>query len=138
MTLRRQLLLAAAIAALAANPAHPQPRTLCDQPFDGDIVELYKRIRGATGAVAVPSRNPDFEVISIEPRGDLWNFTKPTHPAHPSVACRRLLEEGGAYRVRTDIQCRAAKTQCDKLAAGYNALDKEMTDAIRRKAPGKQ
>jgi hypothetical protein len=133
----RRSLLAIAIAALPVDPGRSQVPTICDQPFDGNMTGLYGRIRGMPGAVAMPSQSPDFEVISIEPHGDLWNFTKATHPAHPSVACRRLVRQGDAWNVRTDIQCRAAKPQCDKLAADYRALDNQMRESIRRTYPSK-
>lgn len=136
MTVRRSLVLAT-ITALSADLGHAQSGTLCDQPFDGDIVGLPARIKEMPGAVAVQSPNADFEVISVEPQGDIWNFTNARHPAHPSVACRRLIQEGGSFRVRTEIQCRAAKPRCDKLAAEYDALDKAMSESIRRRFPNK-
>jgi hypothetical protein len=136
MTVRR-LLVAIAIAALP-GPGHSQLAPVCDQPFDGDILGLYARIKGMPGAVVVQSTNPNFEVINVEPHGHIWNFTKATHPAHPSVACRRIVRQGDAWNVQTDIQCRAAKPQCDKLAADYNALDNQMRDSIRRTYPSKK
>lgn len=135
MRSHRSLILAVAIAALPPGPGHAQAPTICGQPFDGDIVRLHDRIRQAPGAVAMPSRNPNFDVINVEPQGHIWNFTKAGHAAHPSVACRQIVRVGDAFSVRTEIQCRAAKAQCDKLAADYNALDREMTEAIRRGTP---
>jgi hypothetical protein len=140
--LGRSLVLAIAIAAFP-EPGYPQLGALCDQPFDGDIVGLYARIKEMPGAVVMQSPNPNFQLIQVElPRAraefQTWNFTIATHPAHPSVACRRFVQqEDGAWNARTDIQCRAAKAQCDKLADDYRALDKQLRDSIRRTYPEK-
>jgi hypothetical protein len=64
-------------------------------------------------------------------QGQLWDFTKPSHPAHPSVACRRLVQKGDQFIVETQLECRAAKAQCDRLAADYARLDKQMQDALK-------
>jgi hypothetical protein len=64
-------------------------------------------------------------------QGQLWNFTKPNHPAHPSVACRRIVQRGGQFSVETQLECRAAKAQCDQLAADYARLDKQMQDGLK-------
>jgi hypothetical protein len=129
------LLLAAAITVLLANPGHAQAPTLCDQSLTSTIAEMYERIKGLPGASVAPSRNPDFDVIDLGSQGELWNFTKASHPAHPSVACRRLVQVEGELRVETQLRCNAAKAQCDRLAADYAALDKQMMDAIKREAP---
>jgi hypothetical protein len=93
---------------------------------------MYARMSRLPGLTVAPSRNPDFDVISGP--GQLWNFTKTTHPAYPSVACRRIVrDQDGDLRVETQLSCNAAKPECDQLAAGYAALDKEMMDALKQK-----
>lgn len=123
-------LLAIALFALQAGPGHTQTQTLCDQPFDADLAAMHERIKQLPGATMPPSRSPDFDVVSFH--GELWNFTKASHPAFPSVACRRIVKGAdGALRVETQLRCNAGKEACDRLAADYAALDKQMMDAIK-------
>jgi hypothetical protein len=134
---KRTLMLAVALIGLHAGPSHPQAPTLCEQPLDDNLGVMYERISRLPGATVAPSQNPDFDVINLGPQGQLWNFTRTTHPAYPSVACRRIVRVDGEMRVETQLRCNAAKPQCDKLAADYAALDKQMIDALKRQAPKK-
>src|SRR5262245_14893332 len=124
------LLLASMFMALQANPVHPQPQMLCDQPLDSSPAAMYERIRQLPGAAVAQSRSPNFDVINLP--GQVWNFTKDSHPAHPSVACRRIVKDGDALRVETQLRCNAAKTACDQLAEDYRTLDKQMMEAIKQ------
>ena len=98
-----------------------------------NVAALHERIKGSPGASEAVSRNPDFEVINF--RGALWNFTQAGHPAHPSVACRRIVQIDGQMRVETQLHCSAAKAACDRLAESYRALDREMMEAIKQQQP---
>jgi hypothetical protein len=69
-------------------------------------------------------------VINVAP-GQIWNFTKASHPAHPAVACRRIIQVGDQFHVETQLRCQGSKTQCDRLATDYAALDKRMTDSLK-------
>jgi hypothetical protein len=130
----RSLLLAIASLALQASPSHTQAQALCDQPLDADLAVMHERIKQLPGATLPPSRNPDFDVVSFPDQ--LWNFTKASHPAYPSVACRRVVKGAdGSRRVETQLRCNATKEACDRLAADYAALDKEIMEAIRKQAP---
>jgi hypothetical protein len=128
------LLLTILSLALPAGPAYPQTQTICDQPLDADLAVMRERIKQLPGATQPPSRSQDFDVVSLQ--GQLWNFTKPSHPAHPSVACRRIVRDAdGARRVETQLRCKAPKAACDRLAADYAALDKEIMEALKKQAP---
>ena len=127
-------LLALALYALQATPSHTQAQTICDQPLVADLAAMHERIKLLPGATLPPSRNPDFDVVSLPDQ--LWNFTKTSHPAYPSVACRRIVKDAdGARRVETQLRCNASKAACDRLAADYAALDKEIMEAIKKQAP---
>jgi hypothetical protein len=102
---------------------------LCDQPFDGNIPGMLVSIKRLPGASVAQSQSPDFDVINVAP-GQLWNFTKASHPAHPSVACRRIIQVDDSFQIETRIECQASKTQCDKLRNDYAALDKRMIDSL--------
>ena len=122
-------LLVLVLHALLASPGHAQTQTICGQPLDADHAAMHERIKRLPGATLPPSRNPDFDVVSLPDQ--LWNFTKASHPAYPSVACRRIVKDAeGARRVETELRCDAPKAACDRLAADYAALDKEIMEAL--------
>ena len=114
-------------------PALALAQQLCDLPVS-DLSELRSQVQKLPGATPADSRNPDFDVINVG-RGQLWNFTKLQHPAHPSVACRTLAERDGRFFVETKLHCRAAKYQCEQLSADYARLDRQMMDALRGSSP---
>src|SRR5512145_3563949 len=113
--LKHRLLLTIAFLALQGSPSHTQTQTLCDQPLDADLGVVYARIKQLPGATLPPSRSPHFDVVSFPDQ--LWNFTKASHPAHPSAACRRVVKDAdGARRVETQLRCHAPKVACERLA----------------------
>jgi hypothetical protein len=126
----RSWVLAAALIGLQASAGHSQTPTLCDQPLDNNLAAMHERIKQLPGATTPLSRSPDFDVVSLH--GQVWNFTKASHPAHPSVACRRIVQIDGQMRVETQLHCNAAKAACDRLAEDYRALDKQMMDAFKQ------
>ncbi len=128
------LLLTIAFLALQGSPSHTQSQTLCGQPLDADLAVMHDLIKKLPGATVPPSRNSSFDVVSLPDQ--LWNFTKASHPAHPSVACRHIVKEAdGARRIETQLRCNAPKAACDRLAADYAALDKEIMEAIKKQSP---
>jgi hypothetical protein len=128
---KRTAVLAIVFIALQTSPSHPQTSTLCDQPLVGTPAAMYERIRQLPGAVVVQSQSPMFDVINL--RDQVWNFTKPSHPAYPAVACRRVVQIGGQVHVETQLRCAAAKAACEQLAQDYRTLDKQMMDAVKQK-----
>jgi hypothetical protein len=123
-----------AIALLNPGHSYAQSRPICDQTFDGDIPAMRERISQLPGATIAEGQNPNFIVI-ITASGHLWNFTKPNHPAHPAIACRRVVKVGEQFHVETHLRCQAAKNRCDKLAADYATLAQKMTETLKKNAP---
>ena len=133
-TSKASLLLALVFFSLQASPGRTQTQTLCDHTLGPDLAAMLERIKQLPGATMPPSRSPDFDVVSLPDQ--LWNFTKASHPAHPSVACRRIVKDAdGALRIETQLRCNASKAACDRLAADYAALDKQIMDALKQQAP---
>jgi hypothetical protein len=127
----RTLMVAAALFAVQAGAARPQGPTLCDQPIHADLTAMHERIKQLPGATTLPSGSPDFDAVNLH--GQVWSFTKSSHPAHPSVACRRVVKgDDGMAKIETQLRCNAAKEACDRLAAGYTALDKQIMDKIKQ------
>ncbi len=82
------------------------------------------------------SKNGDWTVAN-DTDGSIWSFTPPNHPAHPSFGRRTLIEDRGAYFVKTAILCQATKAACDSLHADYQLLDRRMSEAIEAQKAGK-
>ncbi len=98
-------LLAATTAAAATPPqtpaTPPTPAPLpCAQGFD-PLIAAAKALPGATPVATRPGM--PLEAISVQAGGELtiYNYTVPTHPAHPYVARRRTVQQGG--RVSIDM-----------------------------------
>lgn len=72
-------------------------------------------------------------LVVTEPGATSWTFTGPGHEAHPAVAKRVLLEQGGRFFIRTEIKCEAAKAPCDRLHEAFNLLDQQMHRALRQR-----
>jgi hypothetical protein len=92
---------------------------------------LEATIKAKPGIEVLPS---DATVVSYSDPATsfIWNFAADTNEAFPHVACRRLVEVDGAYRVVTEISCGAEKAACDRLAESYNALDRKMREAVEK------
>ena len=105
--------------------------TLCGEEFTS-LEALEAVIKAKSGIKVLPS---DASVVSYsDPATNfIWNFATKANQAYPSVACRRIVEVDGAFRVVTNISCGAEKAACDRLAAAYNELDKKMRDAVEKK-----
>src|SRR5262245_32701742 len=65
-------------------------------------------------------------------KGTLWTFTLAGHPAHPSVVCRRPVEEGGKVRLEMSVQCNAAEAECEKLVRGFEDLNRQMLKELEK------
>jgi hypothetical protein len=65
-------------------------------------------------------------------KGTLWTFTVAGHPAHPSVVCRRPVEESGRLRLEMNVQCNAAEAECERLVQGFQDLNKLMLKELEK------
>jgi hypothetical protein len=65
-------------------------------------------------------------------KGTLWTFTLVGHPAHPSVVCRRPVQEGGKVRLEMSVQCNAAEAECEKLVRGFEDLNQQMLKELEK------
>jgi hypothetical protein len=92
---------------------------------------LEATIKSTPGVTVLPS---DGSVVSYRDAKTqiIWNFSTKSSPAFPSVACRFLEQVDGAFRVKTNVVCGAAKTVCDRLVAAYDELDRKMTAAAKK------
>lgn len=59
-------------------------------------------------------------------------FTTPANKAHPAVACRRVVQEGGDVKVLTEIRCGAKQSACKAMLGEFKALDAQMKQAMEK------
>ena len=71
-------------------------------------------------------RDKSYVAISDKGSDTIWTFTMPGHPAHPSVVCRRPVQDGAELRLQMDVRCNAAETECQKLVTAFQELNQRM------------
>jgi hypothetical protein len=105
-------------------------KDLCGRQLNEPIAAFFDRLTKVEGA-SITLRDSQF--IGVLDKGNInWSFTVAGHPAHPSVACRKLVEVDGRYRVLTNISCQADERACEQLVADYKQLDKRMMEAMEK------
>ena len=77
-------------------------------------------------------RDKSYVAFNDAVRGTLWTFTLAGHPAHPSVVCRRPVEEGGKVRLEMSVQCNATDAECEKLVRGFEDLNEQMLKELEK------
>ena len=69
--------------------------------------------------------------IITEPGGlTIWSFSPPGQPAYPAVAKRVFYQDEGAWFIKMDVRCEAAKAACDQLQHDFEALNESMRAAM--------
>jgi hypothetical protein len=116
--------------AISASAGAGSGRVFCGEDFVS-VEGLEAVIKSKPGIKLLQS---DASVVSYsDPATNfIWNFATKANEAFPYVACRRLVKDGGAFRVVTDISCGAEKAACDRLPASYNELDRQMREAVEK------
>jgi len=107
---------------LSANPALAQE--LCGRPTEQPQA-LFDRLTKAE-KLKEDFRDKSYVAISDKGKDTIWTFTVPGHPAHPSVVCRRPVQDGAELRLQMDVRCNAAETECQKLVAAFQELNQRM------------
>ena len=60
-----------------------------------------------------------------------WAFTTELNSSHPSVICRKIVIENGAYHIKMDVRCEGAKQSCDKLVANFDERNKRTIESLK-------
>jgi hypothetical protein len=132
----KQLIKAMACAAVLVSATAARAQTTTDNARESaigyaSVAEAYDALQAKSGVTF--AKNADW-TVATDTDGALWSFTPSSHPAHPSVGRRRLRQnQDGGWFVETHILCQAEKAACDNLYAGYQLLDRRMTEAFRAK-----
>jgi hypothetical protein len=123
------LLVASLSIAPSANAAE-----LCGLSYNG-WQELFRKIQSDSKLRAIPT-SPGFKAFGES--GRTWTLTEPEgNAAHPSVACRSIIEAEGGFRIETQLVCFASKVECDRLAEGYRQLDQQMNEDLKKRQSGR-
>ena len=112
----------------SAAPALAQD--LCGRPRE-EPQALFDRLT-KTEQLKEDFRDKSYAAVSDKAKGTVWTFTVPGHPAHPSVVCRRPVQDGGEMRLETNIQCNAPEAECQQLVKAFQELNQRMMQEMRR------
>ena len=125
---RRIVLLAVSLPVLSAGPAAAQD--LCGrQPEEPQA--LLDRLTQAE-KLGEAFRDKSYVAVSDKAKDTIWTFTVAGHPAHPSVVCRRPVQDGGELRLQMDVRCKAAEVECEKLVHAFQELNQRMLQDMKK------
>jgi hypothetical protein len=127
--MRRVLVVSGLFLALApAWPPGAAAEDLCGEP-KAHPDALYERL-AKDSRLREMQRNEQYVALENGQDGTLWTFTRPAHPAHPAVVCRRVMERRGVLEVPTTITCLGPEAQCTKLKSDFDALNERMIESL--------
>jgi hypothetical protein len=121
---------AGALAGALAGTGALAADDLCGRPREQPDA-LFQRLT-RTEKLDESFRDKAYVAFNDAVKGTLWTFTVAGHPAHPSVVCRRPVEEGGKVRLEMSVQCNAAEAECERLVRGFEELNQQMLKELAR------
>jgi len=124
----RILLLAVGLPALSAGPASAQD--LCGRPPE-EPQALFDRLTKVE-KLSEAFRDSSYVAVSDKAKDTIWTFTVAGHPAHPSVVCRRPVQDDGKLRLQMDVRCNAAEVECEKLVNAFQELNQRMLQDMQK------
>lgn len=80
------------------------------------------------------SDSEGWTIISDEAGRALWSFAPLSHPAHPSVIKRSVVEKDGQIGIDTQVRCGAKKGVCDKLVQDFIELNNKVRKDINNES----
>lgn len=102
-------------------PAGAEPFRLCGRESNSLPALMVDLMRLAEG---LPHHeDTQFLALSDRQAGVMFTFTKPGHPAHPAVVCRRPQQNtAGGFSIQIESRCGAEKSACDALVESFRRL----------------
>ena len=122
--------LGGAVCALVLSATLALAQDLCGRPRE-EPQALLDRLTKSEG-LKEDFRDKSYVAVSDKAKGTVWTFTVPGHPAHPSVVCRRPVQDGAELRLQTQVQCNAVEAECQKLVKAFQELNQRMLQELRR------
>src|SRR5438094_283919 len=119
-----------ALCLTAVHSAHADE--LCGTPSAAPAAVLA-RVSAANPPSAV-THTGQYLAIFDQASKIMWTFTADGHAAHPSVVCRRIVQEaGGSLSLLMNVHCVAAEAACLQLKRDFEALNARMIDELKKK-----
>jgi hypothetical protein len=106
---------------------------ICDRTM-ASPGELLETLRDEPG-VELIHEDDLYLALAEKARSIVWTFTRPNHPAHPAVVCRRVVQQGDAVGVDMRVVCVGPKAACDRMVADFQELNKRMRENFERTHP---
>lgn len=103
---------------------------LCGRPTEQPQA-LFDRLT-KTEKLKEDFRDKSYVAISDKSKDTIWTFTVPRHPAHPSVVCRRPVQDGADLRLQMNVQCNASEAECQKLVKAFQELNQRMMQQMKK------
>lgn len=127
---------AASPAGPAASPADASPTANldCAKGFDG-IVASAMAEPGAT--VVTPRAGVPLLAVAVQTPGvmTVYSYTAATHPAHPFMARRRMVQRDGKMAVDM-VTCRYGdRAASDRLTAQFTAMNNDLVRQMADRPP---
>jgi len=97
---------------------------LCGRPTEQPQA-LFDRLT-TTEKLKEDFRDKSYVAISDKAKDTIWTFTVSGHPAHPSVVCRRPVQDGAELRLQMNVQCNAVEAACERLVTAFQELNQRM------------
>jgi hypothetical protein len=121
----------AAIACVTMLASPTQAADLCGRP-GGTAAQILDRVTKVEKLSEV-FRDASYIALSDPANKITWTFTVPGNAAHPSVVCRRIVQDNaGNLNLEMQISCDAAEPACLQLKRDFEALNARMIDAMKQ------
>lgn len=121
---------AAGVLGLTLSAGLAAAQDLCGRPSEQPQA-VFDRLT-KTEKLKEDFRDKSYVAISDKAKDTVWTFTVPGHPAHPSVVCRRPVQDGADMRLQMNVQCNAAEAECQKLVAAFQKLNQRMIRELEK------
>ena len=104
-------------------------KDLCGRPEESPDALFARLAEGEK----LPETYRDESFVALNDAGaqTVWTFTIAGHPAHPSVVCRRPVQDGGKLSLEMHIRCTAREAACVKLVRSFQDLNQRMIEAMK-------
>lgn len=99
-----------------------------DIPYDSPEAAL-ESLRLKEG-VTIRDEN-DWFVATDSGAHTIWSLTQNTHPAHPTIVKRTIVNDGETLSMDMRVSCGADKSICDIVVSQFQAGDEAAAHALR-------
>jgi hypothetical protein len=122
--------LSAAMIAFAAIAEEPTTTEQTSEAVCGLSADSARTLITMVEELKLPeSPAPDgYKAWQDNPNRIVWSVTMPSHPAHPSAVCRKVIQDNLRVDVLMELRCDGEQKACDTLVGEFQI----MTDQMRR------